>query len=249
MTAPACATGCGRPAPSAALCRACTGQLRGTLELAAAIADDLDDAVGRQLKHGTGGKSASTESPLPFDPVASGASGRLRWVLFRAISFVTPDAPAVQAASISWAAGHLAANVKLIARHPQAMEMRRQIRDAVDRCVTVLDAPAELHPAGYCQCGAPLLAEPLARTAACGRCGTVTAGITEARAQRAAQADVLGTATEISAVAATLGTVIPAGTIRSWASRGQLAQRPGEKYLLSEVLDLKAKSDARRAHA
>jgi hypothetical protein len=143
----------------------------------------------------------------------------------------------------------LAAHTRWIRQHPAAGELAASVRRAVDRAVAVLDAPPERHPAGWCPCGQPLLAEPRAETATCSRCGEVSDGITEARAKRAAQADVLATATEISAVAATLGKAIPAGTIRSWASRGQLAQRPGEKYLLSEVLDLKAKSDERRARA
>lgn len=92
------------------------------------------------------------------------------------------------------------------------------------------------------------MAEPGADEATCG-CGWVTRGIIAARAQRAAAADVLGTATEISDALARLGIRVSAGTIRMWgsASRARLVQRPGGVYAMSDVLALVSERDTRKA--
>jgi hypothetical protein len=56
VTAPECAAQCGRPSPSAVICGACADSLAAALAMAASIAPDLDDAVARQLRHGSGGR-------------------------------------------------------------------------------------------------------------------------------------------------------------------------------------------------
>lgn len=247
----ACASGCGRPSPGATLCAACTGELRRTLELAASIEGDLDDATARLLRHGHGGgKRTDTESPLPVNLAASDAADQLR----RALTACTGAVARAQRLMGAWSSIRVMAmwlriHVADAAALPDAEIHAEAIRDAVARAVMVLEPPPELHPAGPCgQCGEPLYAEPAANVAECRR-GHVTIGLIDARARRAAAADVLGTATEIAGALARLGIRVNAGTIRMWAARERLFARPGGKYAMSDVLALIAERDQRKVRA
>jgi hypothetical protein len=120
------------------------------------------------------------------------------------------------------------------------------IRDAVHRALAAVDRKPERAPAGLCGgCGAQLLAELGADSVTCG-CGMTVLALQDKRRERAAAADVLGTAAEISGALQRIGISVPRGTITSWASRGRLAPRPGGAYALSDVLALHAQSQARR---
>lgn len=242
----ACASGCGRPAPGATLCPTCTAQLRATLELAASIEADLDDASARLLRHGSTGKNASTEAPLPIDLRAVDAAAALNVELATAIHVMLPArAWSATDHTMTGMARWLLMHMPELARHARAATIATRIREAVQRCVRVLDPPPELHPAGECEaCGARLLAEAGADQAEC-RCGFITTGLTAARARRAAAADVLGTPGEISGALARLGIRVSDGTIRMWASRERLFARPGGKYAMSDVLALISERDQR----
>lgn len=244
MTAPECATGCGRPSPSAVICGTCTASLRATLELAAAIEPDLLDAVARQLHHGSGGKTPAAEPPLPYDPAASDAAEALHRCLSGWISVIAMVPP--PAGSIRGMAAWLNARMQHVSHHELAADILSSVRHAVDRCVRVLDAPPERHPAGDCSCGRPLLADAHADEARCA-CGEVTTGIMASRAERAAAADVLGSADAISGALAGIGIRVSGGTIRQLITRGRLARRPDGQLAMSEVLAWVAERDARRA--
>lgn len=247
MTDAKCATGCGRPSPSAALCAPCTTQLRSTLELASTLEEDLDDAAARLLRHGGSSGKRTDESPLPIDMRAIDAATALRIALAIPIEvMLRRRAWSCTDHTITGMARWLLGQLPELAQHERAGDAHRLIRDAVAQAVRVLEPPAELHPAGSCsECGARLLAEAGADQAEC-RCGHVTTGLTAARAERAAAADVLGSATEISGALAMMGIGIPRGTITSWASRGRLHARPGGKYALSDVLALVSERDNRK---
>lgn len=246
MTAPDCATGCKRPSPNAIICGGCADSLRATLTMAASIEGDLLDAVARQLRHGHG-KNSGSEPPLPYDPAASDARRALAFALADAVWHLDPDRWPIAEASIGGTARWLMEHVTDLAASPRAARDYHAIRAAVDRCLKVLDAPPELHPAGDCPCGAPLRAEPSADEARCGKCGAVTEGIAAARAQRAAEADVLGTSDVIAAALAGIGVKVAGGTIRKWVERHRLTPRPGGAIAMSDVLALVAERDARKA--
>ena len=246
MTAPECATGCGRPSPSAVICGTCTASLRATLELAASIEPDLLDAVARQLHHGRGGRTPGAEPPLPYDPVASNARHALVFAVGDAIWHLEPDAWPIADPTITGMARWLLARITDLAGSPRAARDHAAITAAVARCVMVLDAPPERHPAGDCSCGRPLLADAHADEARCA-CGMVTTGIMASRAERAAAADVLGSADAISGALAGIGIRVSGGTIRQLITRGRLARRPDGQLAMSEVLAWVAERDARRA--
>jgi hypothetical protein len=242
----ACASGCGRPAPGATLCPACTGSLRATLQLAASIAGDLDDAIARQMRHGGSGRRTGTEPPLPIDLRASDAASELRLALAEAIHVMLPRrAWSATDHTMAGMARWLLMHLPELVRHDRAGDVHARVHDAVARCVRVLDAPPEHHPAGDCECGRPLLADAHADEARCA-CGIVTAGIQERRRARADAADVLGSADAISAALALLGITVSGGTIRQLVTRGRLARRPDGQLAMSEVLAWVAQRDERK---
>lgn len=247
--APLCATGCGRPSPAARLCAPCTTSLRSALELAASIAIDLDDAIGRQLRRGGGGgKRSDSDAGLPIDLDASDATGALRnclsgWV--RVIAEAEPRwplPPDTVFGMATWLAGRTR---RWISQHEAAADIHREVRDAVARAAAVLESRPELHPAGRCAaCARQLLAELGADTARCA-CGATVTGIVGARAKRAADADVLGTPDEVSLRLQLAGYTVAPGTIRMLSSRGRLVQRPGGRYSLGDVLEWARERDER----
>jgi hypothetical protein len=226
----------------ATLCTGCTRELAGLLLLAASIGPDLDDATARLLKRGTGGRSSSPEPPLPVDFTASRAASALRTELVMwAAAIGTVPVPN----TIPVLARSLLRDLPAARQHAKSDRMLRGIRHHVAQALDVIDRRPERVPAGTCEaCGAHLFAELGDDEVTC-RCGTVTTALQERRRERAAAADVLGTAAEISGALARIGISVPRGTITSWASRGRLTPRPGGVYALSDVLALHAQSQAR----
>jgi hypothetical protein len=246
VTSTACGSCTAPVGDGARLCAGCTRDLAAQLLLAASIATDLDDAIARLLKRGSGSKSASTEPPLPIDLVASDIAEQLRiWLLRMVADQVTSVAqwPSGDIRSMSrWLLTRLAD----IRQAHEAPAEFAELRHRVTAAMAVIDRLPERAPAGKCeQCGAQLLAELGADEVTCA-CGLRLDGLREQRARRAAAADVLGTPAEISGALNRIGIHVPRGTITSWASRGRLTARPNGLFALSDVLALHAQSKTRR---
>ena len=262
MTAPVCGS-CGSPVSDASICTGCTRDLAALLLTAASIAPDLDDAVARLLKRGSGGRRSETEAPLPVDLAAAEVAERLHrtlwfWVVETdRFPHAATRGPAHVACahqtcmlirdaerpprSLRAMAKWLGRRTSLIRRHDMAARMLAEIRRAVRDALAVIDRAPERSPAGNCpQCKRELLAELDTDTAVCA-CGNVVTGLLDARYERALKADQLGTAAELSAFLARIGISVPRGTITSWASRGRLGTRgKSGMYALSDVLALHA---------
>jgi hypothetical protein len=244
VTATACDSCTAAVGDGARLCVGCTRDVALALLTAASIAPDLDDAVARLLKRGSGGKSSSPEPPLPIDLVASDARQRLSSCLMIWVLRMRP-APGTVLLGITAMAKWLASHLGELRQYPRARAAHHEIRAAVARAVQAVDRLPECAPAGTCErCGAQLLAELGADTVTCA-CGLRLDGLREQRARRAAAADVLGTASEIASAREQIGIHVSASTIRKWASRGRLGARPGPKYAMSDVLVLCAQRDTR----
>ena len=227
--------GCSRPSPGAFLCRKCTSDLQATLILAADIAGDLYDAECRQMARGDHGRPpAKPEPPLPFDPYAA----VIRQNLINILAAVSMAIAGRCATTVAGGAIMVSEHLERLRQNPEAWNAKQQIEAAVQRAMAIIDRRPDLRPAGDCEaCGQPLRAELTADTATC-RCGHVTMGIAQRRADRAAEADLLGTAAEISGALAQIGIRIDPSKIRTWATRGRLIARPGGVYALSDVLAL-----------
>jgi hypothetical protein len=229
----------------AALCTGCAREIRALLLTAANISGDLDDATAKLLRRGAGGRRTDTESALPIDLRASETASALRVELaVRVNRLLRPKEP-WPTADIHGLARWLAGHGDRWSHHPESPRMLTEVRSRVRDALAVIDRAPERVPAGNCaECGARLLAE-LGTDAVTCSCGALTEGLADKRARRAAAADVLGTAAEISGALERIGIRVPRGTITSWASRGRLAARPGGVYALSDVLALHAQRAAR----
>jgi hypothetical protein len=244
VSGPACGS-CTAPFPDGYLCSGCTRDLAMLLLQAASIAGDLDDAVARQLKRGSGGRSSSPEPPLPVDLAASKVAFKLSWTLAWWSSVMHRPGDERPSPTKRDRARWLVVHLDRARQHPDAARMLAEIRDHVHRAETVIDRQPDRVPAGPCQaCGTQLLAELGEDMVTC-RCGQVTIGLMAARMNRAAAADVLGSAAAISDALKAIGITVPRGTITSWASRGRLLPRPGGAYALSDVLALHAQAKTR----
>jgi len=147
----------------------------------------------------------------------------------------------------SWLIGRM----DVIRQLEAAPEVLFSVRRAVDRCITVLDGPPEMHPAGHCDaCGGQLLAAIGADEADC-ECGAHVTGLTAIRARRAADADFIGTPDEVSLRLrmARVSNPPSPGTIRMLKSRGLITERPegSGRYSLGDVLEWMRKRDERKA--
>lgn len=244
MTAPACGS-CTAPVSDAYLCAGCTRDLAEQLLLAASIAGDLDDAIAKLLKRGTGGPRSEAEAPLPLDLAASDARQALSGCLMTWVLRMQPPPGTVLLgvpAMAKWLVGHRAE----IRQHQDAARMLADVRARVGAAMAVIDRKPERAPAGTCDsCGRQLLAELGADEVTCG-CGALTVALMAKRRERADAADVLGTAGEISGALERIGIHVPRGTITSWATRKKLLPRPGGMYALSDVLALHAQNGAKR---
>jgi hypothetical protein len=250
------ATACGSctaPVTDAYLCAGCTRDLAEQLLLAASIAADLDDAIAKLLKRGTGGPRSEAEAPLPIDLAASEVADRLhRSLVYWVAELWRPPMP-WPGSRTDVLATWLNVRRGLIRRHQHAPRMLNEVRTNVRDALAVIDRQPERAPAGQCsECGKQLLAELDTDTATCS-CGAVATGLLQARAERAAKADQIETATVISRTLERMGITVAAGTIRMWATRSRLAQL-GElygqpAYSLTAVIGLCAQRDEKRVRA
>lgn len=249
MTTTVCGSCGASVGDGASLCTGCTRDLAGLLLQAASIAPDLDDAVARLLKRGSGGRRSGDENPLPVNLYASKARGNLGTALARwtfAVLDTRPDLFGLwPPKSIGGTARWLTARLAVLRQVQDAAGLLAELRDAVRDALAVVDRKPERAPAGLCDnCGRQLLAELGADSVTCA-CGMTLTGVRAARQARAEAANFLGTAQEVSDMMRALGKPVPRGTITSWASRGRLLPRPGGVYALSDVLALHAQSQAR----
>ena len=219
--------------------------------MAAAIEADLLDAVARQLRHGHGGKSASAEPPLPYDPAASDARRALAMALGDAAWHLDVTAwPAIGYPAIGYTARWLAEHVTELAASPRAGRDHAAITTAADRCVKVLDGPPATVYAGPCPgCGADLLGVPGIPLITC-RCGRPADVRLQQDAMRAVLEDRLFTSAELVSMAKALGQPVSEFTVRSWVHRRQLAPKgtrprdhgePSATYRFGDLLDLAAR--------
>lgn len=166
---------CTAPVPD--LAHVCTRCARGlALDLAAVpgLVAELDVALSKQARMGSGVGGRSAEVPLPFDATASAVGGDLAAVLASWAALVVerrgvPAPPPSSAACARWLAGH----VEWLRHHEAGGDAVTEIRGAVRAVRRVIDRPEGRVYAGPCStCSAPLYARPGAAEVACRACAT-----------------------------------------------------------------------------
>ena len=137
-------------------------------------------------------------------------------------------------------------------QHEAAGEMVRQVTMAVRQAQRVIDRPAGRVYAGPCDCGLDLYARPGQPHVTCRGCGAVHEVASRQEWMRAQLDDHLGNASWCAAIVTALGREVSPSTIRVWASRKRLIERPGGLFRVGDVMDrvverdrVKAERDAR----
>ncbi|MFD9943210.1 hypothetical protein ACFWYW_14545 [Nonomuraea sp. NPDC059023] len=219
------------------------------------LADDLDIALARQARLGTGGRRGGGETPLPYAPEASEAIWILRTALVgwirvleetdpaqptgptcstcehgscRLITYRTP-APDTLAGMADW----LTRRIESLRHHEAAGEAVEEITNAVRQATHAIDRPADRVYLGICsvslegggECDTDLYARPHAPVMTCLHCGTQHSIQLRRAILLAAAEDVLGTATEVARALSGLGQHVTPSMIRGYAHRGRLALR------------------------
>lgn len=271
---------CTRPvADQAYLCAACSDELEQAVAEIPGLWDELQTTITRQAKTGGGVGSRSAEKPVPFHVEASAAAGVVAdtvgaWAReFTDRPVIGPTCPdrcahgsctAIRVLrqpagvpGMAWrllaAVGRIRHDRQAAAAHDELVHCQKLIRWTIDR------APDRWY-AGRCglpddkeQCPGELYAVAGAKYVRCPVCGT-DYYVADRRAWLLAAAqDALLTAAELSrALPNLLDQQLSPGTIRSWASRGQLAAHATDRegrplYRVGDVVDLVANQTRRPA--
>jgi hypothetical protein len=259
---------CARPvADTGYLCHSdhnnCTTLAAGHLEFLAKNASELDVTITRRDKLGDG-TGRSNETPLPFNETASDTARELhRTIVGLAMDIAATRKldldldplrrpltryPIGSAARLAAAARYIKAHLRWLRCQPIAGSAYDSIEYAARALARAIDAhPAltDLGPCGNDGCDGRLLAGHGDRYAKCREgCGWI-ANVAETTGLLLEYArDLLLTADEISTLLSKWSTRrrIPAGTIRSWATRGLLPRKgkDGRAFLynLGDAIDL-----------
>lgn len=221
---------------NAYVCRPCTGTLRGLLTDLPGLMDDVEAAVGRQLRFNTRqGGSRSAETPLPINPAASDTG----WTARQTILIYVEEVAAIRGHTVpqTWySIGHyLADSANWMSRHPSAEEWFDALIYALREARRATDRPADKVYAGTCNgnnvdsdgllvvCVQQLYAHPGAQTVTCPACGTEHP-VSDRRQHmlNKVKGMHLPAADLARAVNGLLGTELATATIRSWRNRGHI---------------------------
>lgn len=232
---------------------------------------DLDLTISRQHKLGGPGAAGRPSSPpLPLHEDAADAAVQLREVIVRwaRAMAATYTHLTLNAKSIAAAAAWMALLPNLIAEHPDAGDMHREVMGAVKRVLRVVDREPDTIYLGQCgaeislgydpellyddRCEGDLYAPTGTDVMQCRWCGAIW----EVAARRdyllVHVEDQLATANETSRALSRLGRPVSASTIRWWAHANRLYQhsphpydrRLQPRYRIGDVLELVAARDA-----
>ncbi|MCA1185723.1 hypothetical protein LCD36_04555 [Saccharopolyspora sp. 6T] len=251
-----CITNCGNPVEDAALCNGCWGQVDAALRSISWLAEELQVTITRQSVGSKGPKTASApdETPILFNVAARERQDDLRTVLVGWVRCLWEwrgadrlDCEDTLEGMAAWLLRH----PTWCRQHPAADELWDEIRDAVERCVQVIDRAPDRIYLSLCDadlddgtvCAARLYGREDRSTATCRECGTRW-DVTERRGwmvARAAHEEV--NSVKLSDLLAALGYAVPSSTIRTWARAGKLERRGKDErgrptYLVGDVLEL-----------
>ena len=224
-------------ADHAAIDPACTELLRGLLGNVRAALDELTTSLTRQTRIGAGsGGRKGSERPLPFDLAASEAADALlartvtRWAMdiWRATQSPLKTIPPTDPIA------YLLARVDQIRFRGYAVTLMLELQAALDAAWATVDIAAEYVEAGLCDhCGSRLRAHPIDLMITC-QCGK-TYDVYSKRQRLVAEAeDRWLTAKEIerlvdvflrTGASEKVKRRIPSGSVRAWASRGEIEMR------------------------
>jgi hypothetical protein len=252
---------CNQPAPNWTFCRDHSHQLEKDLAEVPAYRDELETTLSRQTATGERSASKSAEKSLAFDYNGSEVLYVLRNTLVGWVRVaVEEDGAETPADDLDSLAAFLLSRLGWLRTHKAGAEAVEEIAYAVGQVRRVIDRPADLWFAGYCECQTALYIRPHAIGAVCKACGQEWAVEERLDHLRGMLEDRLGTPAEISGLSRNLfGEMVTTAMIRGYAYRGSIAGhgeieergRRVETYRMGDVWDAAAKAsqtpDARRS--
>lgn len=250
-----CITGCGRPSHDEHMCGGCWGDIESALHAISWLDSELDTTIARQAQtsDNVGVTSRSAEAPMPINLDAVNVRHDLHHVLLawtRTLWDTNGHGTLDTDTSLDALSRWLLRHPHWIRTHPEAVQLRDEILDAVRRAMRTIDRTPQRSYLGQCHCGQPLYGHPEQAIAHCRTCDTAW-DMAECRAWLLQQmSDQQLTATEMSqALPSWLAKPITPAMIRSWAHRGRIEQRGHRQigptktaplYRVGDVLDVLA---------
>lgn len=198
---------------------------------------ELDVTISRQHRLGGGGvpTAGGSEPPMLFHEAASRLASVARntvstWARDHAERHPNLTMPGTHAAAAGW----LALFPALLAEHPAAGEMHRDIVSLVRRIRSVIDRPPQRRFLGQCSaritedelCPVDVYAGPQDSVVQCPKCGAVHDVRDRQDRMLAVVDEQLATATEASRALSALDVECTAAMIRRYAHRGKLDPHP-----------------------
>lgn len=218
----------------ALICLACTELLRKLLVSVPDALGELDTSLTRQTRIGAGsGGRRGSERPLPYDVAASEAADVLlaqtvtRWALdvWRGtespLKTNPPDSPV----------DYLLGRLDVIRFRGYAAAMLDEVQLALDNAWATVDIAADYLEAGLCDCGTRLVArpdQPLVECRSCARSYDVLsrrAEMVRSAENRLLQAKEVERLVDVFLRIGENDRIrkrIPAGSVRGWASKGDI---------------------------
>ncbi|MCA1191634.1 hypothetical protein [Saccharopolyspora sp. 6V] len=262
-----CITNCGNPVEDAMLCNGCWGQVEAALRSVSWLAEELQVTITRQSVGARGPKSATPvdETPILFNVAARERQDDLRTVLVGWVRCLWEWRGADQLDcedTLEGMAAWLLRHPTWCRQHEAADELLDEVRDAVERCVQVIDRAPDRVYLSLCDadledgtvCEARLYGREDRHVATCRECGTrwdvpVRRGWMVARAAHEEANSV-----RLSDLLAALGYAVPSSTIRTWARQEKIkAVRRDERgralYRVGDVLELAFPQQGRQSAA
>lgn len=217
------------------------------------LATDLDTAITRETRFGTGGGSASGETPVLFNTSASEArtiliSTLATWTALIAEQRGLPH-PAYLLRDL---ATFLVEQVTWLRAQAAGAEALDEITAALRNATRVIDRPADRKYAGPCTtdgCAGEFIAYDQARLARCRDCAAHVELATRQEQLLEQANDMLLTAPQLEKALGGLGTEVRAKRIHEWCARGRLTNRgtPDQPlYRVGDVRHLAALAAERR---
>lgn len=235
-----------------------SGQERAVAYYHRSLCAELDLTITRQQKFGVAGAGGArpTSSPLPFSRRAAELAAELRNTISTWARDLAETYPHLNPRyrSVASAADWMATVPGLLAEHPAAGEMHRDITGLVERVLRVIDRPADKVYLGQCGaelgdgavCEADIYAPPGRAVVQCPACKAAWELTARQDYLLKAVEDQLATAVEASRALSRLDRPVTAAMIRGYAHRGRLTQHPPHphdpyrypRYRIGDVMDI-----------
>lgn len=259
------ADGCGRVSGQDYLCQACTVELATMLrelsfsvnargERRPGLLEDLDDTVFKMDKVGPrgGGSRKGHERPLLIRTDASDLKSKARTMIAtwardfkETYPFLDPTYR-THAEAAEW----LARIPGLLAEHPAAEQIMRDVKEIVRDIRRMIDQAPERKYLGTCgvviegvECTDGVYAVGDRSYGRCRTCGNEFDMNERREWMRVALEDELAYSGQLATLVSGLGTFVSSSTVRSWVNRGKLTPADEDsvgrkRYRVGDVLDI-----------